>query len=241
MKLANTSLACCGLLACASVAAEDELPIPGSFSANVAITTDYVFRGISQTDRNPAVQGGFDYDLPLVDWASLYLGIWGSNVDFGPADDSTVELDYYGGFKGTVAEIWGWDLGYIYYDYPSESVNDYWELYGKGSVDIMDAATLSAGIYYSNDFFANSDKAWYYEGGLDIKLPYEFGLGGHIGRQDFDSSDLQDYTDWKVGLSRPLVGFDLEFAYVDNNLSKSDCGNQNICDKAWVFTVSRSF
>jgi uncharacterized protein (TIGR02001 family) len=239
MKLTQTALAC-GFLACSPLAAA-ELQIPGSFSANVAVTTDYDFRGISQTNRNPAIQGGFDYDLPLNDLLGLYLGIWGSNVDFGDGDDSTVELDYYGGFKGTVAEIWGWDLGYIYYDYPSESFNDYWELYGLGSVDIMAIATLNAGIWYSNDFFANSGNAWYYEGGADFNLPWELTLGTHIGWQDFDEKGLKDYKDWKFSLSRPLLGFDLELAYTDTDLNKRDCGGQNLCDDRVIFTVSRNF
>ncbi|MBE0616861.1 MAG: hypothetical protein IH608_02885, partial [Proteobacteria bacterium] len=80
-----------------------------NFSGNVAMTSDYVFRGISQTDSNPAIQGGFDYASPV----GLYVGTWASNVAFG----GNIEMDWYGGFSNEVAGF-SYDLGVIYYAYP---------------------------------------------------------------------------------------------------------------------------
>src|SRR5690606_3800728 len=91
-------------------------------SANVTLATDYVFRGISQTDEKGAIQGGFD-------WAGetgLYAGIWASNVNFG--GDASTEMDYYGGYAGETASGIGYDVGFIYYDYEGESELDYLEL-----------------------------------------------------------------------------------------------------------------
>ncbi|MFB3115989.1 MAG: TorF family putative porin, partial [Gammaproteobacteria bacterium] len=72
---------------------------PHEFSANVALSTDYLFRGISQTDGNPAISGGFDYSYSPV---GIYAGIWASNVDFSGCcgDDDNIEIDYYGGIGG---------------------------------------------------------------------------------------------------------------------------------------------
>src|SRR3546814_12414933 len=89
-----------------------ESPIPGTFAANVALGTDYVFRGISQTDEEPTVQGGFDWSHD----SGIYLGIWGSNVDFDDGDEAHLETDIYGGWKPT----WNgftFDVGGIYYLY----------------------------------------------------------------------------------------------------------------------------
>jgi len=85
------------------VHAEDS---PHEFSANVALTTDYRFRGLSQTNEDPAIQGGFDYGysgdaLPV----SFYAGVWASSLDFDVADpdDADLEIDFYGGFTGEFA------------------------------------------------------------------------------------------------------------------------------------------
>ena len=107
-----------------------------ALSANVALTTDYVFRGFSQTDENAAIQGGFDATC-----GRFYAGIWASNLDFGGAttssgatvDVANIEIDYYAGVKstipGTSIEV---DVGGIYYTYPNAFDPglelDYWEV-----------------------------------------------------------------------------------------------------------------
>src|SRR5690606_29403731 len=115
--------------------AQDKPPIPGTLSANVALTSEYFFRGISQTDDAPALQGGLDYEVEIARPVSLYLGVWGSNVDFNePAgvDGATLELDVYGGVKGNIGDTGlSWSTGFIYYSYPGadSSLNyDFWEL-----------------------------------------------------------------------------------------------------------------
>src|SRR5690606_38862768 len=75
----------------------NELGIPGTFSTNVSLATDYVYRGISQTDEEPAVQGGLDWEHET----GLYLGIWASNIDLNDDDEAHVEIDYYGGWRPT--------------------------------------------------------------------------------------------------------------------------------------------
>ena len=86
------------------------LPSVAEISGNVALTTDYRFRGISQTTSDPAVQGGFDWSHD----SGFYLGTWGSNVEFA----GSLELDYYGGFANNINDNIAYDVGFIYYDYP---------------------------------------------------------------------------------------------------------------------------
>ena len=88
-------------------------------SGNITLATDYKFRGISQNATSPAVSGGFDIAFDN----GFYAGIWGSNVDFelaGSANPS-MELDYYGGFGGNFTEDLSYDVGVLYYDYPTSS------------------------------------------------------------------------------------------------------------------------
>ena len=105
MKLLKKNIALTALLIASPLAAT---AVEVEVSANVALTTDYRFRGISQTDEKPAIQGGFDVALDN----GIYIGTWGSNVDFA----NSLELDYYIGFANDINEDWSYDVGYIYYD-----------------------------------------------------------------------------------------------------------------------------
>jgi uncharacterized protein (TIGR02001 family) len=226
----------------AAALATVSLPSVAEISGNVALTTDYRFRGISQTDRDPAIQGGFD-------WAhdsGFYLGTWGSNVDLA----SDLELDYYTGFANNINDNIAYDVGFVYYDYPGDGANqEYWEIYAGLSGDVGPVG-LSGKVYYSNDFFAESGTAFYYDLGASYGLPYDIGLSGHFGYQTIDdgsikdagffSSDEDSYKDWSIGVSRSFMGVDLDLSYIDTNLSKSDCFDSKICDSTVVFTVSKS-
>ena len=86
-------------------------------SANVTLASDYVFRGVSQTDNQLAIQGGFDWGHD----SGFYVGTWASNVDsqfFGGATDPQIELDLYAGFANEFSNGLGYDLGYLRYQYP---------------------------------------------------------------------------------------------------------------------------
>jgi uncharacterized protein (TIGR02001 family) len=197
-------------------AAYAESPI----SANVALTTDYVWRGVSQTDNGPAIQGGFDYAHE----SGVYVGVWGSNVDFGPAVDSNVEVDLYGGYATEFDGGVSLDVGFIHYDYPSESDNDFEELYlglGYGPV--------SARV--SHDF---DNENTYWELGAGFDLPAEVGLSLHVGYYDFD--DGSEYSDWKVAVSKSLAGADFELAYTDTDIDDDD-----LADGRLFLSVSKSF
>ena len=100
----------------ASVASAEE---SYSISGNVALTSDYRFRGISQSDEDIAIQGGFDFEHE----SGFYVGTWGSSVDFdtnGPCCDGSLELDIYAGFGGAFNEDWGYDVGVLAYLYPGD-------------------------------------------------------------------------------------------------------------------------
>jgi len=211
------------------------------FSANIALTTDYLFRGISQTDGNPAVQGGFDYSyIPY----GFYAGVWASNVDFSGCcgDDDNIEIDYYGGFAGEFTNGLGWDVGGIYYQYPGDDGDDdYVEAYaGLGyTFDAQLEPTVGVYAYYSPDFFGETGDAIYINPTLDLSLPMGFGLGFGYGYQDVDDSG--DYSHFNVSLSRDIGMFSFGVTY-DDKFSEDDfCGGADVCDDTVTFTISSSF
>jgi uncharacterized protein (TIGR02001 family) len=215
-------------------------------SGNVTMATDYIFRGISQTDNQLAIQGGLDYAHD----SGFYLGTWASNIDsdfFNPGDghDPQIELDLYGGYSGELANGIGYDLGYIRYEYPGYGAADTNEVYLGGSFN-----NFSAKLVYSDElaFFASKESAWYLSGGYDMELPEGFGLSASLGYSFGDAFDNNDgdglndsYLDWSIGISKTVAGVDLGLTYTDVDFSDSadDC-RMDFCDTKFVFSIGKS-
>jgi uncharacterized protein (TIGR02001 family) len=247
MRHAKTHLAAAVLAACvpfAASAAESSTPPP--VTGNVMLATDYVFRGISQSDENVAIQGGLDYAHP----SGFYLGTWGSNVDFSEdesvLDGATMELDIYGGYKMSLSKEAILDLGLLLYWYPgaaSERNYDFYEVYAKLGYDFGFMQAL-AGVQYSPDFFAGSDDAWYYFAEATIPIAEGFSGVAHIGYQDIKDETAfgaPSYTEWKLGVTTSFVGLNFGLFYTDTDLSDADCfAGTDLCGGRAVLTVSKS-
>ena len=192
---------------------------PKNFSATLTFATDYLFRGVSQTDNKPAVQGSFDYKHPI----GAYLGIWGSNVD-DYVSKGNVELDVYGGYGRELFTDLNMDVSLIYYYYPS-SGDDPRKSYGEGHLgldytfkELPLSPKLIGGYNYSPNFFGQDGDAHYGSGRLELSLPFELTLSGLVGYQWVEGNqttgkgngdnghDGYDYTHWRIGVSRPLLG-----------------------------------
>jgi len=230
------------VLATASPAMAQVPGLAGTISAFATLTTDYTFRGISQTDNDPAIQGGLEYSTELGSVAP-YLGVWASNTNFA---DSNIEVDITGGVRGKLGEL-TWDLGFVYYVYPSarSSLNyDYVEGQAKLGYDLGPAA-LTFGLNYSSDFFAGSGEGVYLQANLDVPLPWGLVASGHLGHQWIQRNatfGAPDYLDWSFGLSKEVIGMVLGLTYVDTDLSKSQCfGGANLCDARFIATVTKKF
>ncbi len=182
-------------------------------SFNLGATSDYVFRGVSQTDEDPAIQGGADLTAGL-----FYAGVWASNVDFG--DDTDAEIDLYAGVKPTYAGF-TFDVGVIGYFYPGAPDFADWDyVEGKIAVShpINETATWGVAAFYSDDFTGGTGPAWYYELNASAKLAEKWSVSGALGRQEIDLAG--DYTTWNLGVGYAFtdhVAVDLRYWDTDEH------------------------
>ena len=221
-----------------------------SFSGNLGVFSDYRFRGISQTNKNPAVQGGVDFSMKN----GLYLGNWNSNVDSGLYNGANIEMDFYGGWKTTFGDF-GLDVGGIYYYYPGSGAGgtnkiDNFELYVGGSWGPL---TLKYN-YATTDFFGvpNSSGAYYvYLGGVH-DFGNGFGVNASIGYQglkgdgcftQIDGQVACSITDYKLGGTYTVDGWVFGLAYVSTNRDFAGVTdpNKNISNGTALVSVTKSF
>lgn len=236
-----------------------------TFSGNVAVTTDYKFRGISQTGSAFAVQGGFDVAHDM-----LYAGVWASNVNFDEASLGTIglraqtELDVYAGIKPK----WGpvtYDFGVLGYLYPSASEKsvgvgelDYYEVYAKASGTLGEKLGVGASVNYSPEYTTKTGKAYYLEVNAAYPVSDMLSVSGALGYQDvedpsgvFTSSTGQkkagdNYTTWNLGGTANVHGFALDLRYVDTNIDKSSLfikdafTTQARADGSVIFSIKRA-
>jgi uncharacterized protein (TIGR02001 family) len=237
-------------------------PFGGSFTATFAFATDYSYRGISQTQRQVAVQPALTYETPTVSETvplSAYVGAWGSNVYFGNTNPTIAEIDLITGLRlKAFDDKFTADLGYIRYNYlgaPSDLFYDFNE-FGLVLGYDFGLAQLQGAVRYSPNFFGNSGAGWYKWGQLTVPLnfvklnllnePVTFKLYGTVGNQYVErftnyGIGYNNYWDWQVGLGVNIYGVDLSIAYVDTNLDQSTCGATMNCDARAIFTISKTF
>ncbi len=223
-------------------------------TSTVTFATDYSFRGISQTDRDPALQA----DLMYGHESGFYAGLWASNVDFDVDGDNNnidddIELDVMIGISrsfgsGMLKDV-TWDLMAVRYTYPSGSdTEDYNEYHFGLSFDVMSGTSLSLAVDYSDDVFGSDEDQWYYSAGVDYALPSDFGLSLGVGYSDFDSNVFgngvpSDYVDWKVGVSKSVMGIDLALEYVgtSSNADEMLAGTDGWEDDRFIFYIGKTF
>lgn len=221
-----------------------------ALSGTAVLTTDYIFRGLSQTKENPAVQASFDATYGI-----FYAGVWGSNVDFGvPGQD--IEIDYYAGirptWKGTT-----FDIGGIAYTYPGSCQAacglgdpDYFEVKAGAAYTFNEKLTVGITNYWSPDFAADGGDADAVEGVVGYAFAgklFNFfapSVSGLIGYQTVDA--FGDYTYWNAGLTLGfLERWSADVRYWDTDASDATCvafaSFASNCDARVVGTVKAVF
>lgn len=225
--LASTAVAA-SLLAGASAVQAQESPF--SFSGTAAITSDYVFRGFSQTGEDPAFQAG----LTASHESGFFVGAWGSNVDLG--EDSDIEIDLFAGYSNTVENL-TYTVTALYYTYPGANGSadfDYFEA-GLDLAYAIDQLTLTGKIYYSPEFFgAAGGDAWYLAPGFSLALTDMITVGGAVGFNELENGD--DYKDWNAGVALSFEPFTVDLRYIDTDVS-----GVKEADSRFVATLTYAF
>ncbi len=216
----------------AEAAAEEET---SNLSWNLAVTSDYVFRGITQSNYDPAVQGGLDYAFGD---SGLYVGAWASNIDFNDPDGPDVELDAYVGYSTDMSEDWNLDVHAVRYIYLGER-DAYGSLdYNEYFAAVTWSEMLTFTVAYA-DNYANLDfSSLYYNLSGSWDVGNDFALNAGVGRTNF-SDDNGSYNDWTVGVSRQFGPMNVALGYFDTNGGYVDAvyGGDKASDRV-VLTLS---
>ncbi len=235
-----------------------------TISGNFGLTSDYRFRGISQSNKKPAVQGGIDFEHK----SGFYLGNWNSSVsEWTAANGAGLEMDFYGGYATEIAGV-GLDLGAIYYYYPGAKINttstkneyNTQEIYiglEYGPVSFKTSYTLSD-RYFSlgkdgedslqGDANKSSKGTLYYDLGFSYEIAPKVTLKAHAGLlalKDKVGSDIKDYS---VGLAYDLSGWELGLNfYQTSGLNAADktfftsATNKKLYDSGAAISITKTF
>jgi len=208
------------LLATAVVHADDPKP-DNELTYNASVTSDYRYRGISQTRLEPALQGGADYTNNPT---GLYAGTWLSSIKWikDAGGDANVEWDVYGGKRGNFTEDFSYDVGFLSYIYVNNnlpvSANTtelYAQLgYGPAYIKYSQSVTNLFG-------FDNSKESGYVDAGANIELVKNLTLNLHAGHQEVKNTSAASYDDWKVGLTEDFGVVTGAIAVFGTNADKS--------------------
>lgn len=255
MRKTLLAAAIAGVLSVPTLASAEDSP--HSFSGNVGLFSQYVFRGLSQTNEDPAIQGGFDYSHA----SGFYVGTWASNIswlkDSGAYDSSSMEWDFYGGYRGGFAADFSYDVGVLHYYYPGDKAAGFTDADTTEVYAALGWKWMSAKYSYSvDDTFgvANSDGTWYLDLSANVPLTEALTLNLHWGKQEFDGStagvdndSFASYEDWKIGLSYGFGdGFTVGAYYTDTDMTSAQTAfytinGKEVGDSQFVGFIQKTF
>jgi uncharacterized protein (TIGR02001 family) len=241
----------------AGSALADGLPVRGkaradthdhgcSVAGNVGLTTDFVFRGISQSNEEAALQGGVDLTC-----GRFYLGVWGSSFEGLGSEGGSTWLNVYGGMKYTTGPV-TWDIGVIYYTFPgTDNIAgdlDNVELKLAGSGEVWKGGKLTGTVFYAPDYAGVFESAWTFEGTFVQVLPavsiFTPVFSATVGHTSFDDASDLDYTYWNVGLTlgfRENWSIDLRYWDTENEGLAAIANIFGLADERFVATLKYRF
>lgn len=267
-----------GLLCVAGVAQAQMAGTPAAepasshtLAGNVAVVSDYRFRGISQTYRHPAIQGGFDYTHA----SGFYLGNWNSSVSSNSYNNGAgLEVDLYGGYRFPLTQDLSGDVGVIHYLYPGAKLNSapatptgnrynntevYFGLtqgafnarlsYALTDYFGLNSATAGYAYFSALPDRGNSRGTAYLDLNYNVDLGNQVTLGLHAGHTRVRHYGELSYTDYKVSVGKEFSGLNLNLALVGANAESAlyqaaDSGGLNpkkLAKTALVVSVSKAF
>lgn len=220
----------------------------GPFTAGATLTSDYRFRGISQTDRGAAIQGWVQYDHA----SGFFANVWASNIDFNDSAtyDSSLEVDLTAGYNHAFSEQTSAGIKAVYYWYADADTPagfpdyDYFEVIANVAHDFGKAA-VSAELAWTPDNFGETNDAVALTGGVSVPITDSFiffdggvAASGHLGYQWLDTSaSLPDYLYYDLGVTATWGIFDVDVRWVGTDVSNTTCGS-DICEDGVVLSVT---
>jgi uncharacterized protein (TIGR02001 family) len=231
-------------LAAAQATAAAAPASPHTFTGNFTLASEYLYRGIAQTRGKPAVQGGFDYSHS----SGFYVGTWASNISWlsdnpplanGNTTSAPIELDIYGGYKGTISGDLGFDVGLLTYNYPGSNKPtgaakpDTTEIYGALTYKWLSLKySSSTGSLFGWTKTIGGGKTTG-SGYLDLTGTWDmgsgWGLSAHAGHQGVRGRSSASYSDWKVGVTKDLGFGTVGVAFSDTNAKDNCASGEDYC------------
>jgi uncharacterized protein (TIGR02001 family) len=242
---------------------------PWDFAVGAGVTSNYIFRGISQSNRAPSVSANAEINYAFNDTFQAYVGAFGASIKFSDQQVAlpSLELDALTGVRATFGNLLV-DVGGVYYGYPNAgncltcfvvTNPSFFEGYTKLGYTINDMFSVGANVYYSPSFLDSGANATYASVTAKAALPMGFSLSGEFGRQYLGTADAvhgstryPDYNYWNAGVSYGYKFATLDLRYHDTNLSKEACSSitgtsggsatqSKYCGAAYVATLSFAF
>ena len=220
------------LLAFAIGAACAAPAIGAEIEGNVTLTSDYSFRGWSQTMRDPAIQGGFDVAFD----SGFYVGTWASTVNFG---ETSMEWDLYFGWATDLSEDVSLDVSFIYFDYPNDRDALNYQEYAAS----LGVGDFTLGVNYSPEYLAVADVTFIYpyvdySYGINDDVSLDLHLGFNLADSpegDFFGAEGDNYIDYSAAISFPVAGITMSLGLYGTN--NDDCGRD--CELRPILSLSR--
>lgn len=203
---------------------------------NIALTSDYVSRGMTNSDSKPALQGYIEPRFGIA-----YLNVWSSNVDYGEGFEGA-EIDVAGGIRPEFGPL-TLDLGYAHYFYAPKHVGpDYGELFARADYNFNDKFTIGGRVYFAPNYNQSGSTATWLEGAIVVPLSKEFSVSGGLGYQFFQDSSAFEQLAWNAGISYKWKQLTVDLRYWDTNLTDNECvvrsGFASGCGSRVVGTLS---
>jgi uncharacterized protein (TIGR02001 family) len=240
---------------------------PGPFTANLTLTNDYRYRGISQSNFRPAIQGGFDYAHS----SGFYIGNWNSSISWisdsasmaGNSASAPIEMDFYGGYKYEWSKGFTADVGVLQYYYPTTNLSAFaanpntTEIYAAQNFTFDAVTGFLKFSWAASTLFGTANSAG--SNYTDLTVNYDTGFWGlalnaHVGYQyvagktvagNISNSSLFSYTDWKLGVTKDFgSGFSGSMAYVGTNAKDGSYVNpqlQNLGKGGFLISLTKTF
>ena len=228
--------------------AEDAPAAEHVVSYNAAIVSDYRFRGLSQSRLDPALQGGADYTHTP---SGFYAGTWLSSIKWtkdtvkmnGQHGGGDVEVDLYGGKRGEIVKDVSYDVGGLYYFYPSNGLDtnaNTFELYGQVG---FGPAYVKYSHALTNAFgFVDSKNSGYLDVGVNYDIYDGYMLNLHAGRQNVKNNGIYTYNDYKIGITKDFGIVSVSLAAIKADTSAYLAPNgKNLGKTGAILTISKTF